>query len=124
MDNGVQIYSDLDQTLDSEYLYNVGAIKQSIKNILSTRKGTRIFNAEFGSDIHKYLFEIMDDHTSFALMNEIIIALARWEPRVTVEPGLSNIVADYQNGVYWVNIAFIIKTNPAELHNFEIGITR
>ncbi|WP_455258652.1 GPW/gp25 family protein [Peptoniphilus asaccharolyticus] len=124
MNNEVQIYSDLDQSLNSEYVYNVNAIKQSIKNILSTRKGTRIFNAEFGSDIHKYLFEIMDDHTSFALMNEIVIAVGRWEPRVTIEVGLSGVTADYQNGIYWVNIVFRIKSNPSELHNFEIGITR
>ena len=115
MNNEVQIYSDLDQSLNSEYVYNVNAIKQSIKNILSTRKGTRIFNAEFGSDIHKYLFEIM---------NEIVIAVGRWEPRVTIEVGLSGVTADYQNGIYWVNIVFRIKSNPSELHNFEIGITR
>lgn len=122
--NQVPIYSDLNQSLSSEYIYNVESIKQSIKNILTTRKGTRIFNAEFGSDIHKYLFEIMDNTTSFALMNEIVNSIQRWEPRVRIITDQSNIVADYVNGIYWVNLTFQIISSPTEIHNFELGIAK
>lgn len=122
--NQAQIYSDLNQSLTSEYLYNVDAVKQSIKNILTTRKGTRYFNSDFGSDIHKYLFEIIDNTTSFALLNEIVTSISKWEPRVIVIPSMSNIACDYVNGIYWVNLAFRIKSSPSELHNFELGISR
>lgn len=126
MDNQTHIYSDLNQSLTSEYVYNVDAIKQSLNNILTTRKGTKIFNADFGSNLDKYLFEIMDETTAFGILNEVIIAVNKWEPRVYVVSSQSGVTCDYTNGIYWVNLVFKIKDHleSTELHNFEIGIVR
>ena len=120
----LDIYSDIDQSLTRNYVVNTDSVKQSIRNILTTRKGTRLFNSEFGSDIHQYLFEIMDDITAFKILNEIISAVGRWEPRVRVDFSKSSCTPDYVQGIYWVTLVFVILANPTELHEFELGISK
>lgn len=57
-------------------------IIENVKRVLSTRRGERIGNLSFGSDISKLLFlpEIKIDD----LIEEIINSLSRCEPRVRV----------------------------------------
>ena len=119
----ISYYQDIDQSLNHNYVVNVDSIKQSIKNILMTRKGTRLFNSEFGSNIHKYLFDIMDDVTSFNLLNEIVSAVERWEPRVRINFAQSRCIPDYTNRIYWVTLVFTLIINPTEIHEMELGIS-
>lgn len=118
----LDIYRDVDQSLKRTYVTNVDSIKQAIRNILTTRKGTRLFNSEFGSDIHKYLFDHMDSVTEFNILSEVVKAINLWEPRVTVNFGSCKVVSDKINKIYWITIVFFIKAYPTEVHNYEIGI--
>lgn len=120
----IDIYSDVDQSLKRNYVVNTDSVKQSIKNILTTRKGTRLFNSEFGSNIHQYLFDLMDEVTAFNILNEVVQAVETWEPRVQVNFGQSSCIPDYTNGIYWVNLVFIIKAAPTEVHHYELGISK
>ena len=120
----IDYYSDIDQSLKKNYVVNVESVKQSIRNILLTRKGTRLFNSEFGSDINKYLFDIMDKVTAFGLLNEIVTAVERWEPRVKINFSASSCVPDYTNKVYWVNLVFVITARPTEVHEYELGLSK
>lgn len=57
-------------------------ICQSIPVLLSTKKGERVMRPDFGCDICRYAFGIMDS-TSFNLMEHAVMdALVRWEPRI------------------------------------------
>ena len=60
-------------------------IKQSIRDILTTRKGTRIMLREYGSEVPA----LVDQPYSAALVADIFaesaIALERWEPRIMLE---------------------------------------
>lgn len=58
-------------------------IIECIKRILTTRRGERIGNLSFGSDVQKYLF--MPDLTIDDLITEIVNSITRCEPRVTVQ---------------------------------------
>lgn len=58
-------------------------IAENIKRILTTRKGERVNNPEFGSDCQKFLF--MPQLAIDDLIAEIKSSVERWEPRVTVE---------------------------------------
>jgi phage baseplate assembly protein W len=58
-------------------------IIENVKRILTTRRGERIGNLSFGSDVSKYLF--MPDLTIDDLIAEIVNSIKRCEPRVTVE---------------------------------------
>lgn len=58
-------------------------IIENVKRILTTRRGERIGNLSFGSDVHKYLF--MPEMTIDDVIDEIANSVRRCEPRVTVE---------------------------------------
>lgn len=61
---------------------DIDAIKNSIKNIILTPLGTRPFKPDFGSNVSKLLFEPADDFTAYAIKNEIITSLDKWEKRI------------------------------------------
>lgn len=77
-------------------------IIESIERILTTRRGERIGNLSFGSDVQKYLF--MPDLTIDDLITEIINSITRCEPRVTVQSCTLNSQEDDI-----VNIDLIVK---------------
>lgn len=58
-------------------------IIENVKRILTTRRGERIGNLAFGSDVQKYLF--MPEMSIDDLIGEIVNSIKRCEPRVTVE---------------------------------------
>lgn len=60
------------------------AIKQSIKDILLTRKGERVWNPLYGSNIFALLFEKVNNMTAMSIRDEIAVALENWEPRIRV----------------------------------------
>lgn len=88
----VKAYSDLDFSLrinpntgDVGLKKDVAAVKQSVINILMTRKGERPFNHYLGGDIHSYLFEHFDNVIGKSIENRIINTLNNFEPRVEVK---------------------------------------
>ena len=58
---------------------------QSIQMILETPKGSRVMRPTFGSNVYKYLAGPMDTQTNLRIAAEVIDALSRWEPRLTVD---------------------------------------
>ncbi|MBV6490584.1 MAG: hypothetical protein CNCCGFBP_01064 [Fimbriimonadaceae bacterium] len=59
-------------------------VEEAIKIILLTRKGERPMRPEFGSDLHRLVFD-PNDATSAGMAKRFVMeALARWEPRIEV----------------------------------------
>lgn len=86
-------------------------INQSIYMILSTPKGTRLFNPEFGSDIMKAFFE--DQYDTSLLFYYINEALTTWEKRIQIT-NISATPDPYTPHQVNVAIAYnIISTNVA-----------
>lgn len=85
------------------------AIRSSIIQILTTKKGERINRPDFGCDIDRYVFENDSDSFKDGSAQEIRFALAKWEPRIAVnsiivesgneitEPGQVLITITYKN---------------------------
>jgi hypothetical protein len=87
-----KVYTDVDFAFrvnpDTEDLYikkDVEAVKQSVLNILRTRRGERPFMPSFGSNIDSYLFEPIDSTTKAMIEEEIIFAIRNYEPRVIIK---------------------------------------
>lgn len=59
-------------------------IHQSIRIIISTRRGERYNNPEFGCDVKSYVFEPNDILLRSLLYYTISDALQRWEKRISV----------------------------------------
>ncbi len=106
------IYSDVNpdvvQASQYELVYNADSIQKSILTILGTRKGTRVFNRQFGSYLLDLLYDPMDDFSVERIKTEIISAIEQWEPRVVLL--YANILPDYDNQMYYVSMEYQIPT--------------
>jgi phage baseplate assembly protein W len=60
-------------------------IREAIRVILMTQFNERIHRPEFGGNLAIFLFEPNTVTTRSLLRDQISRALARWEPRITVE---------------------------------------
>tara|TARA_Y200000002_G_scaffold336624_1_gene304878 strand:+ start:2229 stop:2648 length:420 start_codon:yes stop_codon:yes gene_type:complete len=71
-------------TKDAAVVKNENAIKQSIKNLVLTQKGEKLFQPEIGSGVYELLFEPMDPFTADSIRDEIINTLGQYEPRISI----------------------------------------
>ena len=69
-------------TLDLIALRDANAIARSVKNIITTRPGEKLFNPEFGTRITDSLFELLDQTTANEIKDEIQYSINNFEPRV------------------------------------------
>lgn len=60
-------------------------LRQSIRDILTTRKGTRVMRRDYGSEIPALIDAPITRETIVDLYAETAIAIATWEPRIEVE---------------------------------------
>jgi hypothetical protein len=56
-------------------------LRQSIRDILTTPKGSRVMRRDYGSDLFKLIDAPSNAATMAAIRAETADALARWEPR-------------------------------------------
>jgi|TARA_R100000008_G_scaffold85677_1_gene76280 phage baseplate assembly protein W len=86
-------YSDLDVDLaknsftgDASTKKDLHAIRQSVQNILLTRKGEKPFDPFFGSEIDNFMFEQQGSFlTTITLKNRIETTINKLDPRVKYE---------------------------------------
>src|SRR3712207_2608214 len=60
-------------------------IEEAIWIVLSTVKGERVMEPDFGCGIHEYVFAPNNPATRGSIAYEVQRSLARWEPRIDVE---------------------------------------
>lgn len=60
-------------------------INSSIRMVLTTAPGERLMRPEFGCRIWELLFESINANTLGLMSEAVREAIARWEPRVTLE---------------------------------------
>jgi hypothetical protein len=60
-------------------------VRESIRIVLMTRRGERLFEPEFGAGLDRWLFEPNTVTTRQVIKDRIMKSLIRWEPRIAVE---------------------------------------
>jgi phage baseplate assembly protein W len=60
-------------------------IKTNLVHLLTTKKGTRYFMPEFGTNLHRFIFEPIDDITNGEIENEIIDAVDKFLPNIKID---------------------------------------
>jgi len=109
------IYSDIDIQLTRQTNGDVtkfteeNAIKQSLINILSTKKGDRRMYPTFGASLEEFLFEPMDKQTADRIGNTILEEIVFWDDRLVVEQ--IHVNANHDNQQYEINIYYYIRGN-------------
>lgn len=105
-------YSDLDalffvhpNTGDLTRVFDLQAIRTSVRNIVLTNKYERQFDPLFGSNIVAQLFELATPAAIEGLKKRIQFAVANYEPRVKV----NKVLVDYDNQhTYTVTIQYTV----------------
>ena len=95
------VYSDFYTNFDKHPINNtllrktnVDAVKQSIRNLLLTDKGERLFQPNLGGNIRAMLFENITPQTFVTMRDHIKDVLAAHEPRADV---LDVVISDTSN---------------------------
>ena len=113
-----RIYGDLNlsftknpATKDVARLFDVQAIKRSVKNIILTNKYERPFDSDFGCNLRGFLFENITEPLLVIIKDRVAMAIEKYEPRVTVE---DVVVKDDQdkNGLS-IMVSFLINGTEA-----------
>lgn len=108
----VGVYSDLpfnmklNSTGDVPVTSYTDSIRQSLFNILHTRKGSRHLNPSFGCMVESYLFEPFDEESGMSIGTDIKNSLSQWESRVNIDSVDVSMFIDSQE--YQVNITYTI----------------
>lgn len=101
---------------------DLDAIRNSVKNIILTERGTRPFNPTFGTQLTALLFEPVDAFTARSIEFEITDSLKKWEPRVTNV--VTRVSDDSDNNAYNVRIGFTAQYDTRGEINFTLNRIR
>lgn len=113
------VYSDLRKDMllnpvnaDVSRFTDEESVKESIRNILLTSNGERLFNPSLGSPIRKMLFDnILYPETKYIVQNIITTTLKNYEPRcelISVDINLD----DYNPNTVTITITFRVINIP------------
>lgn len=101
--------------LDLVVTTNEDAVKRSIRNLLLTNRGEKLFNPIYGSDVRGLLFENISPQTESAMREYIELAIQNFEPRANLLEVLVSSLPD--DNTYAVTIVFSVinRTEPITL---------
>lgn len=123
----MNIYSDVpadfrrdEKTNDLAAVKNISAVQQSMVAIISTRKGERPFNPNFGCDIQGSLFENMTDASMFTIEKSVTMAIQQYEPRVKLQNVA--ITPNYDQNEYIVTISYQLITDLNYIYKLKLGL--
>jgi phage baseplate assembly protein W len=118
-----QIYSDFLTDMvphpvskDVLRFVNEHAVIRSIKNLVMTDQGERLYQPDLGSNIKRMMFEPMIESTAEIISQYIQETIDVYEPRAKVLD--ISVVPDYNNNLYAVTLSFMIinKEDPVTLN--------
>lgn len=111
----LSIYSDLRKDLEKNPVSNdlalkldEEAVKESMKNLILTNKGERLFQPNLGSDVVKTLFDNMTPATLKVLETNVRTTLRNYEPRATILD--VELIPYYDENRIKINITFYVRS--------------
>ena len=127
------IYKDLNifftkhpLTSDVSKVTDVQAIKRSVRNLVLTNKGERLFHPEIGGNIKGSLFENFTPILEIELQSAITHVIRTYEPRVILE----DVVVNNPTGVdldanrLRVIVKFSLANEPNQIEEVEVFLDR
>ena len=120
------IYSDvnveLGQSSSYELLFNEEAIQRAILNIITTRRASRPFRRNFGSNLMDLLFDPLDEVTARLIRVRLMEDIQRYETRVVLEQ--VEVLTDSENDAYYVEISGYMPRLSNRAFNFNFNLRR
>ena len=127
------IYKDLNifftkhpLTSDVSKVTDVQAIKRSVRSLILTNKGERLFHPEIGGNVKGSLFENFTPITEIELQSAITHVISAYEPRVILEDVIVNDATslDLDANRLRVIVKFSLANVPNEIEEVEIFLDR
>ena len=104
----------------------ITAVKNNIKNLLSTHKGERFMQPNIGLNLRKFQFEQFTDELRLQIENDILDTFEFWLPFVQVrdlEVQMSEVTAGgVNNNKLIISVVFNIKRDPNTLESVQVEI--
>ncbi|ABI95009.1 putative base plate wedge subunit [Escherichia phage HY03] len=126
MANINKLYSDIDPEMKMDWNKDVSrslglrSIKNSLLGIITTRKGSRPFDPEFGCDLSDQLFENMTPLTADTVERNIESAVRNYEPRI--DKLSVNVIPVYDDYTLIVEIRFSVIDNPDDIEQIKLQL--
>lgn len=123
-----EVYTDISYTFIHPATGNLllssdlEAIKNSIKNIVLTPKGSRPFNPEFGSRVGNLLFENASPLITIAMRSEIFKVISKYERRV--KDVVVDVSDDNDDNTYNISISFTAQYDTQVEFSFKLNRIR
>jgi phage baseplate assembly protein W len=93
------------------------AIKSDLMHLLLTRKGERLYNPDFGTNLLKYIFEPNDNMTLEALKDEVSNTVKRYLPNLSIK-NISVTESDQSEYAAVIRIDYVITDNVFDIVDF------
>lgn len=97
------------------------AVKNSLLGIITSRKGSKPFDPDFGCDVSDQLFENLTPLTANTLQRSITAAIRQYEPRI-VELSVK-VTAQYDANSVLIDVKFSVLDNPDVLEELKMKLT-
>lgn len=94
------------KTNDVSSVYNDQAIKQSLKNLIMTAPGEKLYNPDFGCRVSQLLFEPLDAFLATQIQLEILNTVSRFDERVRIIT--VTVTPEYDQYFLFVEIVYVI----------------
>ena len=124
-----QLYSDLDlffgknnSDKDVNIVYDIQAVKRSIRNLVLTNQYEKPFHPEIYSGVRGMLFELMTPTTAVILARQVEDVIENFEPRARLVGVRA--YPDLDHNAYEVTVEFYVVNAPSELVELTLALER
>ena len=124
-----QLYSDLDlffgmnnSDKDVNIVYDVQAVKRSIRNLVLTNQYEKPFHPEIYSGVRGMLFELMTPTTAVIVARQVEDVIENFEPRARLVGVRA--YPDLDHNAYEVTVEFYVVNAPSELVELTLALER
>ena len=103
----------------------IEAVKNNIRNLLSTHKGERYMQPNIGLNLRKFLFEQFTDELRLQIENDVLDTLDFWLPFIQVknlEVQMSSANDGTGKNTLMINVLFNITRDPNTLESVQVEI--
>jgi phage baseplate assembly protein W len=111
---------------DVSKVTDVQAIKRSVRNLVLTNRGERLFHPEVGGDVYGALFENFTPILEAELQVAIRRVIEIYEPRVILDEVTVNTATgrDLDNNRLRITVRFSLTNIPNEIEEVEVFLDR
>jgi len=100
---GITLPIQIGNTAFNQSFTIIEQVESNIKNLLLTKKGERVLQPEFGSNLHKLLFDFNNEQMASDIEDDIVNTIAAWIPYVDVD----DIIVEQTNQLKDLNAVYV-----------------